>query len=48
MARPGAIKRSLEDHRLIVEALRTRDPGAAAAAFSKHILRIRDTSRSVL
>jgi len=48
MARPGAIKKSLEDHRLIVEALRTRDPRAAAAAFSKHIERIRDTSRSVL
>jgi DNA-binding FadR family transcriptional regulator len=48
MARPGAIKKSLEDHRSIVEALRTRDPQAAAAAFSKHILRIRDTSRSVL
>jgi DNA-binding FadR family transcriptional regulator len=48
MARPGAIKRSLEDHRLIVEALRTRAPEAAAAAFSKHILRIRDTSRNVL
>ena len=48
MARPGAIKKSLEDHRLIVEALRTRDPAAAAAAFAKHILRIRDTSRGVL
>ncbi len=48
MSRPGAIKKSLEDHRLIVEALRTRDPQAVAAAFSKHILRIRDTSRGVL
>jgi DNA-binding FadR family transcriptional regulator len=48
MARPGAIKKSLEDHRLIVEALRTRDPAAAAAAFAKHILRIRDTTRGVL
>jgi DNA-binding FadR family transcriptional regulator len=48
MARPGAIKKSLEDHRLIVEALRTRNPQAVAAAFSRHILRIRDTTRGVL
>jgi DNA-binding FadR family transcriptional regulator len=47
MARPGAIQKSLEDHRLIVDMLRTRDSDAAAAAFSKHILRIRDTSRDM-
>ncbi len=44
MAKPGAIAKSLEDHRLIVDMLRTRDANAVAAAFAKHILRIRDTS----
>ena len=44
ISHPGMIDRSLQDHRLIVDALRTRDPVAAASAFSKHILRIRDTS----
>lgn len=48
MARHGAIDKSLQDHRLIVEALRTRDPQAAAAAFSKHILHIRDTTLGVV
>jgi DNA-binding FadR family transcriptional regulator len=47
ISRRGMIDKSLEDHRLIVDALRTRDPQAAAAAFSKHILRIRDTSRDM-
>src|SRR5579862_3546880 len=48
MARPGAIDKSLQDHRLIVAALRKRDPQAAAAAFSKHILHIRDTTLGVI
>ena len=48
ISRPGMIDKSLQDHRLIVDGLRTRDPEAAAAAFAKHILRIRDTSRGML
>jgi DNA-binding FadR family transcriptional regulator len=47
MAEPGAIEKSLEDHRFIVRALKMRNPDAVAAAFSEHILRIHDTSRAV-
>jgi DNA-binding FadR family transcriptional regulator len=47
MGRPGAIEKSLEDHRFIVRALKMRNPDAVAAAFSEHILRIHDTSREV-
>jgi DNA-binding FadR family transcriptional regulator len=47
MGKPGAIEKSLEDHRFIVRALRMRNPEAVAAAFSEHILRIHDTSRDV-
>jgi len=47
MGRPGAIARSLEDHRFIVNALKMRNPQAVSAAFAKHILRIHDTSRAV-
>jgi DNA-binding FadR family transcriptional regulator len=47
MGRPGAIEKSLEDHRFIVRALKMRNPDAVAAAFSEHILRIHDTSRDV-
>jgi DNA-binding FadR family transcriptional regulator len=47
MAQPGAIEKSLEDHRFIVRALKMRNPEAVAAAFSEHILRIHDTSLAV-
>lgn len=47
MAKPGAIEKSLEDHRFIVRALKMRNPDAVAAAFSEHILRIHDTSRDL-
>lgn len=47
MAKPGAIDKSLEDHRFIIAALKMRNPEAVAAAFAKHILRIHDTSRAV-
>lgn len=47
MAQPGAIEKSLEDHRFIVRALKMRNPEAVAAAFSEHILRIHDTSRAI-
>jgi len=48
LSRPGMIDKSLGDHRLIVDALRTRDPQAVADAYSKHIKRIRDTSEDLL
>lgn len=47
MSQPGAIEKSLEDHRFIVRALRMRNPDAVSAAFSEHILRIHDTSKAV-
>ncbi len=47
MGRPGAIEKSLEDHRFIVNALKMRNPDAVSAAFANHILRIHDTSRAV-
>ncbi|MEP9389462.1 FadR/GntR family transcriptional regulator [Mesorhizobium sp. KR9-304] len=47
MGGPGAIQKSLEDHRLIVDALKMRNPEAVSAAFANHILRIHDTSRAV-
>jgi DNA-binding FadR family transcriptional regulator len=47
MGKPGAIEKSLEDHRFIVRALKMRNPEAVAAAFANHILRILDTSRAV-
>ena len=47
MAQPGAIEKSLEDHRFIVRALKMRNPDAVSAAFSEHILRIHDTSLAV-
>ncbi|WP_245443853.1 FadR/GntR family transcriptional regulator [Mesorhizobium sp. DCY119] len=47
MGQPGAIEKSLEDHRFIVRALKMRNPDAVSAAFSEHILRIHDTSLAV-
>ena len=48
VAQPGAISRSLAEHRAIVAALRTGKPNAAIAAFEAHTERIRETTRSVL
>lgn len=47
MGKPGAIEKSLEDHRFIVNALKMRNPEAVSAAFANHILRIHDTSRAI-
>ena len=47
MGKPGAIEKSLEDHRLIVNALKMRNPEAVSAAFANHILRIHETSLEV-
>jgi DNA-binding FadR family transcriptional regulator len=48
MARPGAIGASYADHVAIVDALRTRDPAAAANAFAAHTGRIYTTTQSVM
>ena len=47
MGKPGAIEKSLDDHRFIVNALKMRNPDAVSAAFANHILRIHDTTRDV-
>lgn len=47
MGKPGAIEKSLDDHRCIVNALKMRNPEAVSAAFANHILRIRETSLEV-
>ncbi|MCK0198146.1 FCD domain-containing protein [Ancylobacter sp. 6x-1] len=45
---PGAVGRSVEDHRLIVSAFDARDPDAAAAAMERHITRVHETTLQVL
>ena len=47
VARPGAIRKSLEDHTAIVAALHARDKAAVVAAFDRHINRIYATTRSI-
>lgn len=47
MSKPGAIEKSLEDHRFIVSALKMRNPDAVSAAFADHILSIHDTTLNI-
>jgi DNA-binding FadR family transcriptional regulator len=44
LKRPGAIAKSVEDHKLILEALNTRNAEAAVAAMRKHLERVRKTT----
>jgi DNA-binding FadR family transcriptional regulator len=44
MQRPGAIKRSVAQHRRIVDAMNKHDPEAAVAAMSAHIDQVRKTT----
>jgi DNA-binding FadR family transcriptional regulator len=44
MQRPGAIKRSVAQHRRIVDAMNRHDPEAAVAAMSAHIDQVRKTT----
>ncbi len=48
VARPGAIATSYADHVAIVEALKARDPEAAAAAFAVHTGRIYTTTHLLM
>lgn len=48
VARPGAIARSIDDHRAILAALRARDGAAVAAAFGVHERRIYETTRQIM
>ena len=41
---PGVLDRSAAEHRAIVEALKARDPGAAASAMSAHLRSIHATT----
>jgi DNA-binding FadR family transcriptional regulator len=44
LKRPGAIARSVEDHKLILQALKTRSPEAAVAAMRGHLEQVRKTT----
>jgi GntR family transcriptional repressor for pyruvate dehydrogenase complex len=46
--KPGVAKRSVEQHRAIVDALRRRDPQGAAAAMRDHLLSITKTTREAM
>lgn len=48
VAQPGAIERSIGDHRDILAALKARDGDALAQAFGVHERRIYDTTRALL
>jgi DNA-binding FadR family transcriptional regulator len=44
LQRPGAIRHSVEDHRRIVEALRTRNPEVAVGAMRSHLEQVQTTT----
>jgi GntR family transcriptional repressor for pyruvate dehydrogenase complex len=44
----GVVARSCEDHRAIVQALRRRDPDAAAAAMAQHLRHIEGSTKAVM
>lgn len=48
VAQPGAIERSIHDHRDIVSALKARDGDALVAAFGVHERRIYETTRQLV
>jgi GntR family transcriptional repressor for pyruvate dehydrogenase complex len=45
LQQPGRPRRSLESHRAVVDALRSRNPEAAARAMNDHIDQIADFMR---
>jgi DNA-binding FadR family transcriptional regulator len=44
LQRPGAIKHSVDDHKLIVEALKTRHPESAVKAMRTHLEQVQVTT----
>ncbi|RFO94747.1 GntR family transcriptional regulator [Rhodoferax lacus] len=44
LQRPGAIRHSVQDHRAIVEALKTRKPDVAVAAMRAHLDQVQKTT----
>jgi GntR family transcriptional repressor for pyruvate dehydrogenase complex len=47
-AEPGAIERSTDDHRKIVEAILAGDPDAAALAMKRHLDNIEESTRRMM
>lgn len=47
-AEPGAIERSTEDHRKIVEAILAGDPDGAALAMKRHLDNIEESTRRMM
>ena len=45
---PGRLETSVDEHALIAETLRRRDPDAAAAALRKHIASVREDQLRML
>lgn len=45
VSRPGAIARSVAEHRMIVAALATRDPDAATRAIEEHLEQVRRSTQ---
>ncbi len=41
---PGAVQRSVDDHRAILAALEAHDTDAAQAAMDRHLTRVHDTT----
>ena len=48
MVAPGAVRRSWEDHRLILAALESRDGEATATAMARHLLRVHETTLAAM
>ncbi len=48
MVAPGAVRRSWEDHRVILAALEARDGEATAAAMARHLLRVHETTLAAI
>ncbi len=44
LQRPGAIRHSVDDHRKIVEALKTRNPDIAVGAMRSHLEQVKTTT----
>lgn len=45
---PGVLERSIEDHRNVVAALETRDPGRITDAMVRHMISVHETTRAAM
>jgi DNA-binding FadR family transcriptional regulator len=48
LLRPGAIKRSVIEHEIILEALEKQDPDAAVIAMRSHLEQVYQTTQAVM